>query len=78
MIETAARRRQQELRQAARPRGDRLFADGAKLLRRNIGRYWDAAVRLKEMDRDDSLTEPKRTAPHAASRRRGQSASSKA
>ncbi|MEI9900958.1 MAG: CHAD domain-containing protein [Hyphomicrobium sp.] len=78
VIETAARRRQQELRAEARPRGERLFADGAKCLRRNIARYWDAAVRLKELERDESLVAPKRVSRQSAPRRRGQPASSKA
>jgi CHAD domain-containing protein len=52
LIESAARRRQSELRLTARPYGERLFADGPKRLRRNIGVYWGAAVAAKEHELD--------------------------
>jgi len=60
VIEAAARQRQQELRLAARPRGDRLFADKPRRLRRNIQTYWDAAVGLKELEREAVVAAPKR------------------
>ncbi len=75
LVETATRNRQQELRVAARPRGDRLFAESAKHLRRNVGEAWEAAVRLKELETDEVLSSPKpvrrsvtrrRSAPAAA------------
>jgi CHAD domain-containing protein len=79
IVETAARGRQEELRAAAHPRGDRLFATGARQLRKNIGEYWEAAARLKQLERDESPTKPKRIRrpavppkgrrrPHAASK----------
>ena len=80
LIETAARKRQDELRAVARPHGDRLFADSAKQLTRNVAAYWDAAVRLKEQESNE---EPAPVAKRvrrttAAPRRRGQAAPSKA
>jgi CHAD domain-containing protein len=48
-IEKLASQRQRELRTLARPMGDRLFAEGAKNLRRRVGAYWEAAVELKEL-----------------------------
>jgi len=70
VIETAARRRQQELRTAARPRGDRLFVAGAKRLRRDVAVYWDAAVRLKALQKDDSSAPPARVRRSGGPRRR--------
>lgn len=52
VVEKAARRRQGELRDIARPHGDRLFAESPKRLRRNIATFWTAAVALKEQDLD--------------------------
>jgi CHAD domain-containing protein len=52
LIERAARQRQAELRETARPRGQRLFAAAPKRLRRSIGIYWDAAVVMKEHELD--------------------------
>lgn len=52
LIERAARQRQAELRDIAKPRGERLFAASPRKLRRSIGIYWDAAVALKEHELD--------------------------
>jgi CHAD domain-containing protein len=52
LIERAARQRQAELRETARPRGQRLFAAAPKRLRRSIGIYWGAAVAMKEHELD--------------------------
>jgi len=51
-VEVAARSRQAELRQMARPRGERLFAAAPKRLRRSIGIYWQSAEALKEAEPD--------------------------
>jgi CHAD domain-containing protein len=58
LVERAARRRQAELREAAKPRGERLFAASPKRLRRSIGIYWDAAVALKEHELDAGDAKP--------------------
>ena len=47
-VEAAARGRQAELRQMARPRGERLFAASPKRLRRSVGIYWQSAEALKD------------------------------
>jgi CHAD domain-containing protein len=77
LIEKAARQRQVELREAARPRGDRLFAEPPRRLRRSIGAYWQAAEALKEHELDEAAADgparrirrqsaPRRRAPGAA------------
>jgi hypothetical protein len=72
LIEKAARQRQAELREAARPRGDRLFAEPPKRLRRSIGAYWLAAAALKEHELDDAAADRplKRVRRQSAPRRR--------
>lgn len=77
LVETAARQRQQELRAAARPRGDRLFAESAKHLRRNVGQAWEAAVRLKELETDEILSSPKTVRRSVTARRRSPPAAAK-
>ncbi|MDP1910297.1 MAG: CHAD domain-containing protein [Hyphomicrobium sp.] len=72
IVEKAARQRQAELREAARPRGERLFAEAPKRLRDSIGVYWRSAVGLKERELDEaSVAETaKRVRRHSAPRRR--------
>ena len=79
IVEKAARQRQAELREAARPRGERLFADGPRRLRRNIAAYWRLAVALREHELDEAGAAPvvKRVRRQSAPRRRA-SASPKA
>jgi hypothetical protein len=61
VIEKLARRRQQELRGIAHPKGLRLFAESPKTLHRSIAAYWEAAVALKgrEPDVDEAQPAPK-------------------
>ncbi len=72
LIEKAARQRQAELRVRAKPRGDRLFAEVPKRLRRSIGIYWQAATALKEQELDEAGAETpaKRIRRQSAPRRR--------
>jgi CHAD domain-containing protein len=72
IVEKAARQRQAELREAARPRGDRLFAEAPKRLRDSIAIYWRSAVGLKERELDEaSVAETaKRVRRQSAPRRR--------
>jgi hypothetical protein len=70
LIEKAARRRQAEMRETARPRGERLFAPSPKRLRRSIATYWAAAVALKEQELDKAQ-------PASAKRVRRQGGSSR-
>jgi len=49
-VEAAARGRQAELRQMARPRGERLFAASPKRLRRSVGIFWQSAEALKDAE----------------------------
>ena len=72
IVEKAVRQRQSELREAARPRGERLFADGPRRLRRNIAAYWRSAVALKEHEVDEADGAPavKRVHRQSAPRRR--------
>ena len=72
IVEKAVRQRQSELREAARPRGERLFADGPRRLRRNIAAYWRSAVALKEQEVDEADGAPvvKRVHRQSAPRRR--------
>jgi CHAD domain-containing protein len=58
VIETAARRRQAVFRTAAKPRGERLFAENPKRLRRSIGIYWGAACALKGQEEAEKPEEP--------------------
>jgi CHAD domain-containing protein len=70
-IEKAARRRQQELRSIAHPKGLRLFAESPKALHHNLATYWDTAVALKEREPDEDEAHPdSRGRAHAARRRR--------
>jgi hypothetical protein len=62
-VEKLARQRQQELRRLARPMGDRLFAEGAKNLRRRMAAYWAAAVELKEHEPERAEAEKLPPAP---------------
>ena len=73
LIEKAARQRQAELREAARPRGARLFTEPPKRLRRSIGAYWQAAAALKEHELDEAAADDrplKRVRRQSAPRRR--------
>ncbi len=72
LIEKAARQRQAELREAGRPRGERLFAEPPKRLRRSIGAYWQAAAALKEHELDEATADQslKRVRRQSAPRRR--------
>ena len=72
LIEKAARQRQAELREAARPRGDRLFAEPPKRLRRSVGAYWQAAAALKEHELDEATADGpvRRVRRESAPRRR--------
>jgi hypothetical protein len=76
LIEKAARQRQAELREAARPRGERLFAEPPKRLRRSVGVYWQAAAALKEHELDEAAADRplKRIRRQSAPRRRVQGA----
>ncbi|HWK34099.1 MAG TPA: CHAD domain-containing protein [Hyphomicrobium sp.] len=49
-VQAAARNRQAELRQMARPRGERLFAASPKHLRRSVGIFWRSAEALKDVE----------------------------
>jgi len=53
-IETAARQSQDDLRADARPRGERLFAGGARRLRKSVKAYWQAAVAMKGRGSEDN------------------------
>lgn len=79
LVEKAARKRQAELREVARPHGERLFAESPKRLRRSVNAYWDAAVALKELELDaaDAPSTGKRTRRQSAPRRRNQAAAAK-
>lgn len=72
LVEKAARQRQAELRECAKPRGDRLFAESPKRLRRSVGVYWQAATVLKEHELDEASAETpaKRIRRQSAPRRR--------
>ena len=72
LVEKAARQRQAELRECAKPRGDRLFAEAPKRLRRSIGVYWQAATALKEHELEEAGAETtaKRVRRQSAPRRR--------
>lgn len=80
LVEKAARKRQGDLREAARPRGERLFAEAPKRLRRCVGACWDAAVALKEQELDEAEAHsgPKRVRQQGAPRRRAQATAAKA
>ena len=72
LVEKAARQRQAELRECAKPRGERLFAEAPKRLRRSIGVYWQAATALKEHELEEAGAETtaKRVRRQSAPRRR--------
>jgi CHAD domain-containing protein len=72
LVEKAARQRQAELRERAKPRGERLFAEAPKRLRRSIGVYWQAATALREHELDEAGAEnlAKRVRRQSAPRRR--------
>lgn len=76
VVEKAARQQQAKLRAAAKPRGERLFAESPRQLRRSIATYWQAAVGLKELetppDAENGVGKGaiKRTARPRATRRR--------
>jgi CHAD domain-containing protein len=76
IVEKAARQRQAELRETAKPRGERLFADGPRRLRRSITNYWQSAVALKEHELDEDTAAPavKRVRRQSAPRRRASAA----
>ncbi len=66
-IERLCRRRQKELREAAQPHGRRLFAEGAKGLRRRVALYWETAARIGAQEKERSPPEPEPDpAPSAA------------
>ena len=67
-VEKLARQRQQELRRLARPMGERLFAEGAKSLRRRMAAYWAAAVDLK--DHEPQRPKAEKLSPAPPRRRR--------
>jgi CHAD domain-containing protein len=70
-IEKLARQRQGQLRTLAHPRGARLFAEGARTLRRRIAAYWEAAVALKDQEPDEEeVKDPQVKSQPAAGRRR--------
>lgn len=70
-IENLARRRQQELREIAHPKGLRLFAESPNALHHSIAAAWDAAVALKEREPDEEASPAARKpSPHATRRRR--------
>lgn len=69
-IEKAVRQRQRTLRDMAKPRGARLFAEGARSLRRSIADYWQAAAALKEHEPAEDDAEPPAGHGHRATRRR--------
>ena len=50
VVETAARTQQGQLRLKAKPRGERLFAARPRRLRHEIAGYWDASLRLKDLE----------------------------
>ncbi|MFA5898383.1 MAG: CHAD domain-containing protein [Hyphomicrobium sp.] len=50
LVEKAVRQRQAELRTLARPRGERLFAECPRRLRRSVAAYWSAAASLKDLE----------------------------
>jgi len=56
-VEAAARARQGELRQMARPRGERLFAASPKRLRRSVETFWQSAEALKDVEPHGTETE---------------------
>lgn len=70
-IEKAVRQRQRALRDIAKPRGARLFAEGAGSLRRSVADYWEAAVALKEHEPgEDDAAQPASRRRTVARRRR--------
>jgi len=77
IVEKAARQRQTELRETAKPRGERLFADAPRRLRRSIAIYWQSAVALKEHELDEGAVAPavKHIRRPSAPRRRASAAS---
>jgi CHAD domain-containing protein len=74
-IEKLVRQRQGVLREMARPRGTRLFAEGPKNLCREVADFWHAAVALKELEPD---TEEVDAPPARSPRRRRRLASTTA
>jgi CHAD domain-containing protein len=76
IVEKAARQRQAELRETSKPRGERLFADGPRTLRRSIALYWRSAVALKEHELDEGAAAPavKHIRRQSAPRRRASAA----
>lgn len=73
-IKKLARQRQEELRAAARPRGTRLFAEGAKSLHRRMAAYWEASVALKEYGPGETEAPPKTAARRSPAKRRAAAA----
>ena len=69
-IEKAVRQRQRALRDIAKPRGARLFAEGARSLRRSVADYWEASVALKEHEPGDDDTEKPASRARTGPRRR--------
>lgn len=71
VIEKAVRQRQRALRDIAKPRGARLFAEGARSLRRSVADYWQAAAALKEHEPgEDDADQPAASHGHRVTRRR--------
>jgi CHAD domain-containing protein len=76
IVEKAARQRQAELRETAKPRGERLFAGGPRTLRRSIDIYWQSAVALKEHELEEgAVPAVKHIRRQSAPRRRAAAAS---
>lgn len=71
LIEKAARHRQAWLREAAKPRGARLFAARPRRLRVGVGIYWAAAMAIKELSEEaETKAAAPRRRPRAVTRRR--------
>jgi CHAD domain-containing protein len=68
-VETAARQAQAELRSAAKPRGERLFAGGARKLKKAVATYWKAASAIKESDIDVVIQNQRPTVSRTAVKR---------
>lgn len=65
-----ARERQEKLRIQARPLGQRLFAEGAKTLRRRIAAYWQAAAEVAKTDGEEQERPPVKKVARVATKRR--------
>lgn len=78
VAETAARAQQEQLRLHAKPRGERLFAAKPRRLRDDIAAYWEAALRLKDLENPPPPPpKPKPLRKPGAPRRRSRSTPAK-